>query len=562
MKSHVFRVHAATNMLTGPSGSVTLRHHQAGRFLAALVLAVPRAEGLSRAAFLADWHTAPGTLGPDRTAISRVVKAVQNGLSQAGSASRVVSAPRKTTVGPWRMYAPATEDWRVDSDALSVLGSRSNPLQPNLCIAAQSTPEDMLPAMTAVVIADALAQQALYTEAVQHINEHEPGLRLSSEGRALLLLRTVRWLRRLGRRADAEGALVAARAHARAAHPQARANLLAECAVQTARITYDKAPLRLASRINFNTLSDQIELAGSAQLSWECANLRALASRRKLQALLARAPQARSADVATIADDALRSFRAAFFWLLVNFDAYHLQAVLVNYAYHLQWLMHETTPLLQAPNIADVVGAWHLSQTIVEKFDLPEDSAPRDRWLREDEAKRLFAATTGRLNLFLHLALYTAARKQALYELTWDRVDFETNVIVLDVPGRRTTKKRRATVPISTELREVLLAAHEKRTTDLVLTNKAEVWASVQSAVRRAGLSPAVKATSGQKPSATGISPHTLRHTAATWMARRGVPLWIVAKILGNSLVTIEKVYAKHAPEDLRAAINMIGGEK
>lgn len=375
MKSHVFRVHAATNMLTGPSGSVTLRHHQAGRFLAALVLAVPRAEGLSRAAFLADWHTAPGTLGPDRTAISRVVKAVQNGLSQAGSASRVVSAPRKTTVGPWRMYAPATEDWRVDSDALRVLGSRSNPLQPNLCIAAQSTPEDMLPAMTAVVIADALAQQALYTEAVQHINEHEPGLRLSSEGRALLLLRTVRWLRRLGRRADAEGALVAARAHARAAHPQARANLLAECAVQTARITYDKAPLRLASRINFNTLSDQIELAGSAQLSWECANLRALASRRKLQALLARAPQARSADVATIADDALRSFRAAFFWLLVNFDAYHLQAVLVNYAYHLQWLMHETTPLLQAPNIADVVGAWHLSQTIVEKFDLPEDSA-------------------------------------------------------------------------------------------------------------------------------------------------------------------------------------------
>lgn len=194
-------------------------------------------------------------------------------------------------------------------------------------------------------------------------------------------------------------------------------------------------------------------------------------------------------------------------------------------------------------------------------FDLPEEGDPRDRWLREDEAKKLFAATTGRLSLFLHLALYTAARKQALYDLTWDRVDFETNVIVLDVPGRRRTKKRRATVPISTELRAALLAAHETRTTDLVLTNKAEVWASVQSAVRRAGLAPAVKVASGQKPSATGISPHTLRHTAATWMARRGVPLWIVAKILGNSLLMIEKTYAKHAPEDLRAAINMIGGK-
>jgi len=375
MKTQVFRVHAETNTLTGPSGSITLRHHQAGRFLERLILGAAREEPLSRAAFLANWHTAPGRLGPDRTAISRVVKAVQSGLSQAGSASRIVSAPRKATVGPWRLHAPVSEDWQIDSDALDVLASRSNPWQPNLCIAAHSTPEDMLPAMTVVIVAEALAQQALYVEAVQHIHEHEPRLRLSSEGRALLLLRTVRWLRRLGRRTDAEGALVAARSHARTAHPQARANLLAECAVQTARITYDKAPLRLASRINFSDLTDQIELAGSAQLHWEYANLRALASRRKLQTLLVREPQTRLADVATIATDALDSFRAAFYWLLVNFDAYHLQAVLVNYAYHLQWLMHQTTPLLQTPTITDVVSPWHLSQTIVEKFDLPEDSA-------------------------------------------------------------------------------------------------------------------------------------------------------------------------------------------
>ncbi len=44
-------------------------------------------------------------------------------------------------------------------------------------------------------------------------------------------------------------------------------------------------------------------------------------------------------------------------------------------------------------------------------------------------------------------------------------------------------------------------------------------------------------------------------------MARRGVPLWIIAKVLGNTVATVEKTYAKHAPEDLRAAVNIASAE-
>ena len=41
-------------------------------------------------------------------------------------------------------------------------------------------------------------------------------------------------------------------------------------------------------------------------------------------------------------------------------------------------------------------------------------------------------------------------------------------------------------------------------------------------------------------------------------MARRGVPLYLIAKVLGDTIATVEKVYAKHAPDDLRAAVDMI----
>lgn len=181
-------------------------------------------------------------------------------------------------------------------------------------------------------------------------------------------------------------------------------------------------------------------------------------------------------------------------------------------------------------------------------FALPADSAPRDRWLTTREIAALMDAAKAypRVLLFLRLALDTAARKGAILDLTWDRVDFETKVIHFHNPSREVTKKRRASVPISAALLPVLEEAYAARTNDLVMGSDAEVYRGVTRAAARAGLA--------------GVTPHVLRHTAATHMARRGVPLWKVAKVLGNSLAIVEKVYAKHAPDDLRAAVDTISG--
>lgn len=207
-----------------------------------------------------------------------------------------------------------------------------------------------------------------------------------------------------------------------------------------------------------------------------------------------------------------------------------------------------------------------LDPAAIPDFDLPPDSEPRDRWLRSEEIDRLLAGAAklrrgdrlARVEIFLWLALETAARAQAILELTWDRVDFETNVIHYNVPGRKTTKKRRSDVPISKALRAVLLRAYEERENNLVVMNGSSIWASVQWAAMHAGFGSQGPVKRGTKPKATGVSPHVLRHTAATHMARNGVPLWKIAKILGNSLAMVEKVYAKHAPDDLRDAVDGI----
>lgn len=208
-----------------------------------------------------------------------------------------------------------------------------------------------------------------------------------------------------------------------------------------------------------------------------------------------------------------------------------------------------------------------ISAISVPGFPLPPEGAAKDRWLRTEEIQALLSSAAKQRNgmrlsrgeRFLWLALETAGRKAAILDLTWDRVDFETNVIRLHDPKREKTKKVRASVPISKSLRPVLLRAHKERTGQLVMDNKAEVWATVQIIAEGAGYGgPRGPRSNGAKPKATGISPHVLRHTAATHMARRGVPLWKIAKILGNSLVMTEKVYSHHCPDDLREAIDLI----
>jgi integrase len=51
-----------------------------------------------------------------------------------------------------------------------------------------------------------------------------------------------------------------------------------------------------------------------------------------------------------------------------------------------------------------------------------------------------------------------------------------------------------------------------------------------------------------------GVTPHTLRHTCATWLMQRGVPKWEAAGFLGMSVETLEAVYGHHSPDYLKSA--------
>jgi integrase len=147
------------------------------------------------------------------------------------------------------------------------------------------------------------------------------------------------------------------------------------------------------------------------------------------------------------------------------------------------------------------------------------------------------------VRLFVVLALTTAARKEAILELPWARVDFERGIIRLgDGIGRR---KGRATVPLHDLARPYLMEARRAALTERVIEHGGRPIGSIRKgfemAVARAGLK--------------DVTPHVLRRTAATWMAEAGVPMSEIAQYLGHSDDRVtQRIYSRFSPDHLRRA--------
>jgi integrase len=143
------------------------------------------------------------------------------------------------------------------------------------------------------------------------------------------------------------------------------------------------------------------------------------------------------------------------------------------------------------------------------------------------------------------LALDTGARKGAIHDLTWDRVDFARRQIDFQPPGRTLTKKLRPTVPISDRLLRVLQAAHAEASkhgpAHGPVLNRSDLSTGYALFTKSIGM--------------PWVTPHVCRHTWATLAADRGVPLSKVALMLGDSPQTVAKYYVNLTVDDLRGVV-------
>jgi integrase len=200
-------------------------------------------------------------------------------------------------------------------------------------------------------------------------------------------------------------------------------------------------------------------------------------------------------------------------------------------------------------------GEGRLTRTVV--VHLPEGAPPRDRWLTRDEAAALLRAALREprvrlyLPLFILIGLYCGRRKEAILSLRWAQVDLAAGRIDFRTPAAPQTNKRRGLIPIPPKLLPHLRRAW-MRGTDLgfvIHDNGArlgDIKRGFASACRHAGLD--------------RVSPHTLRHTCATWLMQQGVDRWEASGFLAMTEETLERVYGHHHPDYLTNAAQALSG--
>lgn len=192
------------------------------------------------------------------------------------------------------------------------------------------------------------------------------------------------------------------------------------------------------------------------------------------------------------------------------------------------------------------------------KVSKPREPRGRERFLSEEERKRLFAACKASAHPWLHpvvtLAVSTGMRRGEILNLRWAQVDLKARRVILHETKNRSSRSvplRGLALTVITELAKV-----RRIDTDLLFygTNPAKPFAldnHWRAAMKAANLK--------------DFRFHDLRHTAASYLAMNGASTIEIAAVLGHKTLQMVQRYshltASHAEAVVEAMNEKIFAE-
>ena len=140
--------------------------------------------------------------------------------------------------------------------------------------------------------------------------------------------------------------------------------------------------------------------------------------------------------------------------------------------------------------------------------------------------------------------------KGVLGRITFEDFDSERSVLCLSETVTWNPKTRGRMIPISPLLSQILKGLH--RSSNLVFPDPqgGGIW--------RFKVNPLVKGCAVRAEITKPIHTHVLRHTFATQLRRRGVPLETIKELLGHADIRETLVYAHFSPDEAKEAIPKI----
>lgn len=212
----------------------------------------------------------------------------------------------------------------------------------------------------------------------------------------------------------------------------------------------------------------------------------------------------------------------------------------------------ELSVLLGAINVCEKLG--HTNSKANFSFTRTKQRV-RDRYLIDEEVMSLLSSKVCKqykpFKMVVELALKTCARKTAIRELKFNQINFDTNILNYDSETQQVNRKPRAQILLTGKLRDELWELQKTNQSGYVCEVNGKLMtnhfldARWREARDEVGLN--------KNPNKENAVFHTLRHTGAVHMARRGFTLLSIANYLGHTNIRItQKVYAKYHPEFMK----------
>jgi integrase len=177
--------------------------------------------------------------------------------------------------------------------------------------------------------------------------------------------------------------------------------------------------------------------------------------------------------------------------------------------------------------------------------------ASRDRVLEDSELASVWhAAGTGDYGDLIRLLMLTGARRQELGSLTWGEINFAARVI--NLPASRIKNKRPLQIPLSQMAFDILKARH----ISYIIRDpsyRANGNGGFVFGGGRIGFTTWADGKRGLDRRLPGIQPfraHDLRRSVATGMARIGVSIPVIEKVLGHTSGTFAGIVATYQHHD------------
>lgn len=192
------------------------------------------------------------------------------------------------------------------------------------------------------------------------------------------------------------------------------------------------------------------------------------------------------------------------------------------------------------------------------KFKVGKLDNERTRFLTEEEAARLLdelGKHSKELQQMAIISLFCGLRASEIFKLRWEDVDLSANIILLR--GTKSGNSRYAF--LTPKVRDIFIerqiGSSQKDSLVFPALNGGQrkaISKVFSMVVDKLGLN------AGVQDNKNKVVFHTLRHTFASWLAKKGIPLYSIQKLMGHSSFQMVQRYAHLSNESMKSAVETL----